>query len=1204
MTISHGETWSRHTKKRRPMRKDCNLCGVAALLAGEPSIKSLSNELKGKRSRAIYGLTAAAHAVTTAVLARTLDVPVLLVTAYPDRALQLVEELPSWLGEGRETFLFPSLDALPYDRTVPEPGLMQQRLATLQGLWKTRARPVVVAPVRALLQPLLEPEAYYGLSETYGTGGRFAIAQELARWEQSGYRAVDVVAEQGEFARRGGIVDVFPGDADEPVRIELFGDDIDSLRAFDPATQRSTRRLDEVTVSAVRDYTLDGVAGAVTALRALDTSAMLSHTREQWENDLVGLENGIAPEDGATLFTPYLTPHPTTLTAYLPAGAIVVLDEPSACWETIEDIVRQAEEMRDELVGRGELPRGLRSPLLPVDVVRTDLTGLPRVEFWTRREAQGGALPWEDWSDGRVFVSSLSYAGRLRGFLDDTMEQKEDNRRVVAVSLQSGRLAELYKEHGVTVSVADSLSEEPARGSLALVQGSLLEGWRVPGLNLHVYTDAEIFGWSKPAPMARFKREAQVSVGLDFKPGDYVVHIEHGIGRFNGVVKRLAAGAEREYLELQYAGADDRLYVPTDQLDRVTRYVGLGEGAPALSKLGTAEWTRAKARVKESVAKIASELLELYSYREKAEGHAFTPDGTWQREMEAAFPYVETVDQQRAIQDVKRDMETARPMDRLVCGDVGYGKTEVALRAAFKAVLDSTQVAVLTPTTILAQQHFQTFTARLEAFPVRVAVLSRFQSRAEIKATLVKIANGEVDIVVGTHRILQKDVIFKNLGLIIIDEEQRFGVKHKEHLKSLRRSVDVLTLTATPIPRSLHMALVGVRGMSVIETPPEGRLPIRTYLQPFDEHHIREAILREFDRGGQVYFVHNKVQTIQAMAERLHRLVPEAKIAIGHGQMPEEELERVMTAFAGREYNLLICSTIIESGLDIPNVNTMIINDAPNFGLAQLYQLRGRVGRGSSRAYTYLLYRRDQQITKMAEQRLKAIFESTELGAGFRIAMRDLEIRGAGNLLGQEQSGTMASVGFDLYSKMLAQAIEERRSGKLPTDVRSQSSVDLPLDLFIPTEYVEHESPRLDLYRRLAAMDDVDEVDQLDDEMRDRFGPSPEAAENLLFYIKVKILATRASLMTLSLDDVTLTLRASEATLFDRIALYRRYGADAKITTPTIVASGSARGQFLRIPRRRLDPDWRASILTLLEETAAASVRRPTSERIAAATPA
>ncbi len=1169
------------------MRKECNLLGVTTLLAADPHLKSLLGEVSAGRSQAIFGLPSAAQPATVAALAQALKVPVLLVTAYPDRALQLAEDLPAWLGgEGRSTpaaLLYPALDALPYDRADPEPGLIQQRALALETLRGRQDDPlVVVAPARALLQPLMDPARFNASALSYRLGQRFAIAAELARWDEMGYQAVDVVVEQGQYARRGGIVDVFPSAADGPIRIELFGDDIDSLRRFDPSTQRSIGRVDSFGVTAARQYGRVPSEAALRALRALDLGRMLPHARAQWEEDIVRIENGIEPE-GGDLFMPYLLPDAASLPSYLPARSLIVVDEPLACRDEMEELYAQACEIRDELVGRGELPAGLRDVLLTPSTVREELASSLRVEFWTRGSEGDPGLPRHDWSDGRVFAAALPYAGRLRGFLDDTLELREQKRRVVVVSLQSARLAELYDERETLVGVSEGMRAMPERGTITLVQGSLLEGWQAPSLGLHVFTDAEIFGWSKPAPVARFRREATAATGLDFSPGDYVVHIEHGIGRFVGVEKRLAGGIEREYLNLQYAGTD-RLLVPTDQLDRVTRYVGMGETTPQLGRLGSAEWGRAKARVKASVAELARELLELYSYREQTEGHAFAPDGRWQREMEAAFPYVETPDQERAIIETKADMEAPRSMDRLVCGDVGYGKTEVAMRAAFKAVLDGKQVAVLVPTTILAQQHYETFSARMGAYPVRLAVLSRFQSRAEQKATVAALASGEVDIVIGTHRLLQKDVSFKELGLLVIDEEQRFGVKHKEHLKQLRRSVDVLTLTATPIPRSLHMALVGVRDMSVIETPPEGRLPIRTYLQPFDEYHIREAILRELDRGGQVYFVHNKVQTIQAMAERIRRLVPEASVAVGHGQMPEDELERVISEFARGDHGILVCSSIIENGLDIPNVNTMIINDATHFGLAQLYQLRGRIGRGSVRAYAYLLYRDAQRITHTAERRLRAIFEATELGAGFRIAMKDLEIRGAGNLLGPEQSGNIVSVGFDLYSRLLARAIKERKGEAVQTDdLPVPVAIDLPLDMYIPSDYVEHESSRLALYQRIAGVGQLSELEELDDELRDRFGPLPRPVENLLLFVRVKVLATQAGLAGVALDGQTLTVRAREGTVFDRIGLYRRFGMEAKVIQGV-----------LRVPRARLGQDWPGVLLAVLQETVAANRPRST----------
>jgi transcription-repair coupling factor (superfamily II helicase) len=647
----------------------------------------------------------------------------------------------------------------------------------------------------------------------------------------------------------------------------------------------------------------------------------------------------------------------------------------------------------------------------------------------------------------------------------------------------------------------------------------------------YLFTDAEIFGFVKQRRLVKKRPVARHKFLTEITPGDYVVHIEHGIARFAGVTTMTTDHTEREYLVLQYA-AGDKLYVPTDQIDRVDRYIGAGEQPPVLSRLGTQEWTRAKQRVKQSVADIAQDLLALYAAREVVPGFSFSPDTAWQSELEASFPYVETPDQIKVEQEVKEDMEKTRPMDRLVCGDVGYGKTEVAVRAAFKAVMDNKQVAVLVPTTVLAEQHYATFSQRLNAFPIRIEVLSRFRTPKEQQAILDGLANGSVDIAIGTHRLLQKDVVFKNLGLLIIDEEQRFGVAHKEHLKKLRQEVDVLTLSATPIPRTLHMSLVGVRDMSTMETPPEQRLPVKTYVAEYDDHLVREAILRELERNGQVFFVHNRVQSIAFVASKLQSLVPEARIVVAHGQMPEARLEAVMADFAQGKSDVLVCTTIIESGLDMPNVNTLIVNNADKLGLTQLYQLRGRVGRGANLAYAYFLYDKGKYLTERAERRLKTIFEATELGAGFNIAMKDLEIRGAGTLLGVRQSGHISAVGFSLYSRLLAEAVEEqraRRAGLAETVTRLSRlpapSIDLPLVAYIPEYYVADLDTRLGLYQRLVRLDKVEEIEALAREFSDRFGTMPPEVKNLLYAVKIKTLASEAGIESISTEDSQIILR-------------------------------------------------------------------------------
>ena len=761
--------------------------------------------------------------------------------------------------------------------------------------------------------------------------------------------------------------------------------------------------------------------------------------------------------------------------------------------------------------------------------------------------------------------------------MQDCRKALDNRERVVIVTAQARRLAEVLSdesilgERAIHVSAGTNILQLPDAGTLVLLQGQLVEGWQSHSLAFSLYTDTEIFGWSKRRNAQRRKPVTPASFLAEVNPGDYVVHQEHGIGRFEGLVKMNMSGVEREYLLIHYA-ATDRLYIPTDQLDRVTRYIGMGDAVPALSKLGTTEWTRAKSKAKENVQDIARDLLRLYSAREAAPGHAFPPDAEqpWLQELEDAFPYAETPDQERAIEEVKADMERPRPMDRLVCGDVGYGKTEVALRAAFKAVLDQRQVAILVPTTILALQHYNTFRERLKAYPVRVELLSRFRSEKEQKQVLEDLAFGKVDVVIGTHRLLQKDVVFFNLGLLIVDEEQRFGVVHKERLKQLRSEVDVLTMTATPIPRTMHMALVNLRDMSVIETPPQERLPIRTVIREYDEPLIREAILREIDRGGQVFFVHNRVQGIQVIAQKLQRLIPEARVIVGHGQMNEEQLERVMIDFSNGEYDVLVSTTIIENGLDIPNANTIIVNNAAFFGLSQLYQLRGRVGRATQQAYAYFFYAKDAKLTQVQEKRLRAIFEATELGAGFRIAMKDLEIRGAGNLLGAEQSGSMNSIGFDLYCKLLAESIQEMQ-GKQNELATVNTTVDLQLDAFLPDDYIGDRTLKVNFYQRLAHLSTPEQVEAMVAEMNDRFGTPPPSVQNLIAMVRLKVEASQLGFESIAMKDNEFILTVKRTVVPNRILLYRRFRNEARVQQGVI-----------RIPKRLLGQNWLPQLQDLL----------------------
>jgi transcription-repair coupling factor (superfamily II helicase) len=794
-------------------------------------------------------------------------------------------------------------------------------------------------------------------------------------------------------------------------------------------------------------------------------------------------------------------------------------------------------------------------------------------------DALPAALVWQSVElAAPEFTPADLFGSQLRRFMRDVQRRASCGERVVVVSPQVARFQEML--------------EEGHADGVEWVHGSLEEGWHVPSLKLTCYTDTEIFGWRHRRRGMRRRKERDTDERKAFlrglKPGEYVVHIEHGIARYEGLVRRVVGGVEREYLDLRFAG-DDCLYVPVDQIDRVARYVGAGDAKPRLSRLGTQDWEQSKRKVRDAVEDLAGDLLDLYARRKLSDGYAFSPDNEWQQQLESSFPYVETEDQLRAMTEVKADMEEPHPMDRLICGDVGFGKTEVALRAAFKAVQDSKQVAILVPTTVLAQQHYETFKQRMAPFPIEVEMLSRFRSTRQQQDILRRLSSGKVDIIVGTHRLLSNDVVFKDLGLLIVDEEQRFGVRHKERLKQLRTEIDVLTMTATPIPRTLHMALAGIRDMSAINTPPDDRMPIKTYIVPYTKALVRDVIQRELDRGGQVYYVHNRVHSIYHVVERLRDLLPEVNFGVGHGQMDEGELEQVMLDFYAGQYDVLVCTTIIENGLDVPTVNTILIDDAPMYGLSQLYQLRGRVGRSARRAYAYLLYRKNQYMTQEAQQRLQAIQEAVELGAGFRIAMRDLEIRGAGNMLGSEQSGYIATVGFDLYSRLLEQAVKQLREHgakqRTPATDGKQADVDaaqqasegqaaapqirvdekvlvsplvtltLPVSAYLPDEYIADEQVRFGVYQRMQEAKSVADVTVLRRELRDRFGELPAPVVHLLVWLEIKILAVNAGVSSVTTSDDALLVRLPEwADARERVQ--RRFARDKTVQVG---------GQFVRI---------------------------------------
>jgi transcription-repair coupling factor (superfamily II helicase) len=888
----------------------------------------------------------------------------------------------------------------------------------------------------------------------------------------------------------------------EPTRLELFGDEIDTLRYFDPATQRTLHTHKRLVISPALEYLLPEESDQLQGAEVSEFSIPVFH------------------------------PTPASLLDYLPQNALVLVDN----WDSVQDTVNEVEEqsmgLRADFIEAGTLPNDFPLPYLTWTEIQDSLS--------LHRTIKLGPVTSSDQSSlAKKFTPGDRFGGQLKPLLDHLTKLRLKGESVYVVSRQSARLEELWNEHTVR-SAKQSLDP-------VFVQGSLTEGWILSPTDsaetrrLHLLTDGEIFGWRRPEPRQRHRRiaEAPEAAYADLQTGDWVVHVDHGVGRFLGLVNRTIEAVEREYLAIEYA-ENDQLFVPVYQADRISRYVGPDSRIPNPSRLGGVEWRNTKGRVKEAVKEVAEDLLALYAKRQVAKGFAFSADTPWQQELEASFPYIETDDQVRVLNEVKSDMENTRPMDRLICGDVGYGKTEVALRAGFKAVMDGKQVAVLVPTTVLAQQHFHTFRERLAAYPVEVEMLSRFRTPQQQRDILFRLATGSMDIVIGTHRLIQGDVVFKDLGLLIIDEEQRFGVTHKEYLKKMRTEVDVLTLTATPIPRTLYMTLTGVRDISTINTPPEERLPIITHVGPYSKRMIRQAILRELERGGQIFFVHNRVQTIGAMRNHLTRLVPEARISIAHGQMPEKDLSERMKQFTAGEVDVLLSTSIIESGLDIPNANTLIVDRADTFGLAQLYQLRGRVGRGAQRAYAYFFKHRHRRPTEDGQQRLETIAENTQLGAGFSIAMRDLEIRGTGDILGTRQHGHIAAVGFHLYTRLLSDTVTRLRADRgmatksSPFNVETQLpfvGVDLPISIGIPPTYVPDKDMRLHLYRRIADIRSLEEIVILADEFRDRFGPLPEDIVNLLYQLKVKILAQQASLASVRVENKQLALAFAAETI-------------------------------------------------------------------------
>ena len=1047
----------------------------------------------------LSGLTTTAKALYAVLLWQALERPLVIVVDGNREAEALAESIETFfelLVSGRgipHPQLLPALDVLPGQRLSPHAEISQQRA---RSLWRLATEPVplTITPVASALLRTEPADFYRQLALTLRTGEEIAFEDVVAHLDSIGYERREPVEMAGEYSVRGGILDVFPPDAGRPYRIEFFGDQIESMRRFEPDTQRSVVKVQEATLLPLIEYP--------------KSHALFAEISEAAD---VPISDTGEPFPGWELLVPLARPRAGSL-LNLVERPVVLWDEPEQLrgaaerlWKRLEDSERETPVPPEKVFFRWEEFEAQASHAAQVALRELEVSPDAAALHIATRPA-------------------MTFQGNVQVAVAEARGIVEKGGRVAFFAATNGeleRLADILQEYSVPFqlglepsgSTPSYLAERAyLAGSVAsthLVRGLVRRGVTFPDERLTVFGSEDLFGaseWGAKAPASKGSLGAFAADLADLKPGDYVVHEQHGVGRFLGL-RQIAQGEQSgDYMLLEYAG-EARLYVPLTRMDLIQKFRGAGEQAPTLDRLGGATWARTKTKVKARMRDMADELLKLYAERKLSEGFAFSADGNWQREFEDAFEFTETNDQLTAIRDIKRDLEQQQPMDRLLCGDVGYGKTEVAMRAGFKALGDGKQVAVLAPTTVLCFQHYETFRRRFAPFPVRVEMLSRFRSKKEIEAVLADTADGKVDILIGTHRLLSKDVEFRDLGLLIVDEEQRFGVRHKERLKQMKKNVDVLTMTATPIPRTLHMSLLGLRDLSVIETPPKDRLSIQTVVAHYEPGLIKTAIEQELGRGGQVYFLHNRVDSIWSRAAQIQELAPAARIGVGHGQMGEAELEKVMLGFMRHEFDVLVCTTIVENGLDIPLANTMVIENAERYGLSELYQLRGRVGRSNRRAYAYLLIPPDTELSELARKRLAALKEFSDLGAGFKIAALDLELRGAGNLLGGEQHGNINAVGFDMYVRMLEEAVQEIKGEEVPVTIHA--NINLGLDLRIPADYIADEHQRLRAYKRVAEADSAERADSIRNELADRYGPPPEAVSYLLEYSVVKSLAER-----------------------------------------------------------------------------------------------
>ena len=1113
------------------------------------------------KRRLVTGLNGSAEAVYLAAMVRSQQAPVLFVTDNGFHANQFVDDLTALLGDD-QVYYFPVEEVIAAQGATSSPEFQSLRIEALAFLLSQRPG-IVVTSVAGARYQLPVPATFAAAKLVLRQDEDLDLTQLPEQLVLMGYRREKLVANPGEFAIRGDIIDIYPLMAADPVRLELFGDTIDGIRYFDSASQRSIENLSELTVlpatdllanQATRQATGRALAQAVTQATAVlpkNKKKERVALTEHFAPTIAQFNEGILPEN-AGLFVDFLYKETTTISAYLATTGFVVFDDYAR-------LLEKTDAMDAELASWQTDQLALQH-LLPEQQFRPDFRELNR-QLQQRQlhlalfQKGLGSLRFERIE--QVQIRTVQQFFSQMPLIKTEMDRWHKQLRTVLVLIPEAgrriRLQQTFADFEVQIALTEQDQIQPQ--ALQLIAGSLRNGFEVPDANLVVLTERELFNRIKKKTPPRRQTMAnaeRLRSYNELKPGDYVVHVNHGIGRFEGMQTMTVDGVHRDYLSIAYQD-NAKLFIPVDQLNLVSKYVSAEGKEPRINRLGGSEWQKTKQKVASRIEDIADDLIQLYAQRQAEKGFAFAADDDLQQQFESEFPYVETADQLRSTAEVKADMERAQPMDRLLVGDVGFGKTEVALRAAFKAVMSNKQVAFLVPTTILAQQHFDTMKDRFTDFPIRVAMMSRFQTAAENRETIKRLKNGQVDIVVGTHRILSQDVRFADLGLLIIDEEQRFGVKHKEKLKQLKASVDVLTLTATPIPRTLHMSMLGVRDLSVIETPPTNRYPIQTYVMEQNAGAIREAIQREIERNGQVFYLHNRVDDIERTVDQLQALVPEATIAFAHGQMTENQLENVIYNFINGDYDILVTTTIIETGVDMPNANTLIVENADRYGLSQLYQLRGRVGRSSRIAYAYFMYQQNKVLTEIGEKRLQAIKDFTELGSGFKIAMRDLSIRGAGNLLGKQQHGFINSVGFDLYSQMLNAAVRQRQHQ--PTAPQTDAELVLDVEAYLPEDYVEDSRQKIELYKRIRQVESTDELAEIQADLIDRFGDYPEPVANLLLIGHLKMLSDRLLLQTIKQDGrkviVTFspagTKRLNGEELFATFAVLN-YHVDVKIT--------------------------------------------------------